>query len=78
MKRKSHKHEIKSFAAFDERGNILYATIRPNKQDAQTELEKFNTRLEGHYYPFKVLPVFIGIDSDFQYDLEDFLARKDN
>lgn len=66
MKRKPHITEIKAFAAFDDRGNLLYATIRPTKEAATEALERMNSRIEGLPYYWRVMPVFIGVDLNFQ------------
>lgn len=78
-RKKRHAHEIKAYAAFTDRGYILYDTIKPTKQEAAAVLQRLNPSVAGHYYPFAVHPVYIGIDSGFQLDIEDAItaaARK--
>lgn len=65
-----HLHEVKAFAAYDVRGNLLYATIKPTKDEAEEALERFNPRVDGYPYTFRVLPVFIGCDLNFQHQLD--------
>lgn len=67
-KRPPHTHEIKAYAAFSNRGVLLYATIKPSRAEAQAVFERFNPNMDQGY--FEILPVYIGIDKGFQYDLE--------
>ena len=68
MTRKNHLHEIKAFAAFSNRGDLLYATIKQTRAEAQAELERFNPNTPQGY--FEVQPIYIGVDKGFQYDIE--------
>ena len=76
MSRKEYNHEIKAFAAFTTRGALIYGTVRPTKEQAQEALEHFNPVIEPSAYPYQVLPVFIGVDKGYQYDLEDAIRNK--
>jgi len=67
---KTHKQEIKAFAAFNDHGQILYATIKPTKDEVEIVLKRLNPPIAGFHYPFKIHPVYIGLDTGFQYDLE--------
>jgi hypothetical protein len=73
---KRHAQEIKAFAAFNDRGQILYATIKPTRSETESLLTRFNPPVEGHHYPFQVHPVYIGLDAGFQYDLESTLHNQ--
>ncbi len=68
-KHKTYTHEIKAYAAFSNRGALLYATIKPSKDEAQAAYERFNPEVSQGY--FEILPIFIGIDKGYQYDLEE-------
>lgn len=63
------------FAAFDERGNLLTATIRQTKKEAEDILRKFNPPVDGFSYPYKILPVTLRPDQliqhKFNFDSED-------
>ena len=69
------RQEIKCFAAFDDRGNVLYATIRPTKDEAAALLRRFNPPVEGYAYPFQVLPVAIALDVGHQFNIEDAIEE---
>lgn len=70
MTRKAHITEVKAFAAFDLRGNLLYGTIRAEKADAAAALERFNPRSDGVPYYWRVLPIYIGHDLNFQHSFD--------
>lgn len=72
---KTPQHEVKAYAAFDTRGNLLYATIKPTREDAEEALRRFNPPVSGHSYDFHVLPVSVISDFAFQFDLEAAIAR---
>ncbi len=65
-KKKETRAEIPAYAAFDDRGNLLYATIKPDKDSCVKSLHGFNPPVSGHHYPYKVLPVYIGVDLNKQ------------
>ena len=70
-KRPKHTHEIKAYAAFSNRGVLLYATIKPTREEAQRVFERFKPQIDQGY--FEILPIYIGIDKGYQYNLEDKL-----
>ena len=66
---------IKGFAAFDSRGEVLWATVRASKDESAALLRRFNPPVEGFDYPWQVLPISITIDSGYQYDIEDVIGQ---
>jgi hypothetical protein len=66
MKKKPWNKEIKAYAGFDDRGNLLYATIKPTQEEASLITHRFNPPVKGFSYPFKVLPIYIGVDLNTQ------------
>jgi hypothetical protein len=67
---KRHPQEIKAFAAFNDQGHILYATIKPTKTETEISLKRLNPPVEGFHYPYHIIPIYIGSDKDFQYIFE--------
>ncbi len=65
-KKPKNYREIEAFAAFDDRLNLLYATIRPNKKESEDALRRFNPPVKGFPYPFKVMPISVGVDLNRQ------------
>lgn len=63
---KKHKN-IEAFAAFDARGNLLSATVRQTKEEADIQLRKFNPPVAGFSYPYKILPITLGADQILQH-----------
>lgn len=74
MKRKEYTHEIKAFAAFSDRGHLLYATIKPTAAEAREVFERLNPEIQKGY--FDILPIYIGVDKGFQYDIEDAIRKR--
>ncbi len=64
-----YEREIQAYGAFDDSNNLLYATVKPSRELCVETLHRFNPRVEGHHYPYKVLPIFIGVDLNTQNDL---------
>ncbi len=61
--------EIEAFAAFDHRLNMLYATIKPTREEAQALMLRFNPQVEGQDYTFRVYPIRVTIDLGKQHDM---------
>lgn len=72
--KRKRPHEIKAFAAFDARGMLLYATIKPTHKEAREAFERFNPGVGDGY--FEVLPIYIGVDKGYQYDIEDAINSR--
>ncbi len=66
-KRRKKRKNIEVFAAFDGRGNLLTATIRQTKKEAEDILHRLNPPVDGFSYPYKVLPVTLGPDQLIQH-----------
>lgn len=66
---KKPDHETEAYGAYDDSMNLIYATIRSTKEASEAELHRFNPPVNGHHYPFKVLPVVIGAYSAHQSSL---------
>ena len=67
--KQNNTKEIEAFAAFDDRLNMLYATIKPTREDAEAQMLRFNPKVEGHNYDFRVFPIRVTIDLGKQHDM---------
>ncbi len=76
MQIKQYPREIKAFAAFSTRGQLVWSTIKPTRAETQTAYDRFNPEVDKEY--FEILPVFIGIDKGYQYNIEDAINQPDN
>lgn len=70
-KKLQNTKEIEAYAAFDQRLNMLYATIKPTKEEAETLMRRFNPPVDEETYTYRVYPVRITIDLNKQHDLFD-------
>lgn len=50
-------YEVQFYAAFHDNGNLLRATVSADYDACEKALHKFNPRLEGFYYPYRILPI---------------------
>ena len=56
--------KFKGFAALDERGNLLWGSLRIRKDDAQAFFERHNTAPAGHDRHPTIAPVTILLHQD--------------
>ncbi len=61
--------EIEAFAAFDHRLNMLYATIKPTREEAQALMLRFNPAVDEESYTFRVYPIRVTIDLGKQHGM---------
>ena len=61
--------EIEAFAAFDHRLNMLYATIKPLREEAETLMRRYNPPVDEETYTYRVYPIRVTIDLGKQHDL---------
>lgn len=75
-KRKKHTHEIKAYAAFSRGNRLVWSSIKPTREEAQAIYNQHNPSVDGYENTnpqADILPIYIGIDKGFQYDIEDTL-----
>lgn len=63
------KKYITAYAAYDWRGNLLAATLRPSYDEAQELLHRFNPLVAGFDYPYEIRSVDLDKDQNIQYRL---------
>tara|TARA_B100001989_G_scaffold243307_1_gene210887 strand:- start:1223 stop:1468 length:246 start_codon:yes stop_codon:yes gene_type:complete len=68
-KKQDNIKEIEAFAAFDHRLNMLYATIKPTKEEAETLMRRYNPPVDEETYTYRVYPIRVTIDLGKQHDL---------